>query len=94
MTIEIVSHRGANGLAPENTLAAAQLSVDLGVDFIEVDVWTSRDNVFYVMHDATVDRPTNGTGHLLSLSSSEIDQLDAGSWFGPPICRRPRPPAG
>lgn len=83
MPIEIVSHRGANGLAPENTLAAAQLSVELGVDYIEVDVWTSRDNVFYVMHDATVDRTTDGTGHLLSLSSAEIDQLDAGSWFDP-----------
>ncbi len=83
MTIEVVSHRGANGLAPENTLAAAQLSVDLGVDYIEVDVWTSRDNEFYVMHDATVDRTTDGTGHLLSLSSHEIDKLDAGSWFAP-----------
>ncbi len=81
MKIEIVSHRGANGLAPENTLAAAQLSVELGVDYVEVDVWTSRDHVFYVMHDATVDRTTNGSGHLMGLSSAEIDRLDAGSWF-------------
>ncbi len=83
MGIEIVSHRGANGLAPENTLAAAQLAVNLGVDYLEVDVWTSRDHVLYVMHDSTVDRTTNGTGHLLSLTSTEIDQLDAGSWFSP-----------
>jgi glycerophosphoryl diester phosphodiesterase len=79
--IEIISHRGANGVAPENTFAAAQACLDIGVDYIEVDVWTSRDNVFYVMHDAAVDRTTNGTGHLLALMSTEIDRLDAGSWF-------------
>lgn len=81
--IEVVSHRGANGLAPENTFASAQACLDLGVDVIEVDVWTSRDNVFYIMHDPTVDRTTNGTGHLLAMTSAEIDQLDAGSWFDP-----------
>lgn len=83
MKIEIVSHRGANGLAPENTLAAAQASHALGVDYIEVDVWTSRDHVFYIMHDPTVDRTTNGTGYLLDLDSAVIDRLDAGSWFDP-----------
>ena len=51
--------------------------------YIEVDVWTSLDHVFYIMHDHTVDRTTNGTGHLLSLDSTRIDQLDAGSWFDP-----------
>jgi glycerophosphoryl diester phosphodiesterase len=81
--IEIVSHRGANEVAPENTFAAAQACLNIGLDYIEVDVWTSRDYVFYVMHDATVDRTTNGAGHLLSLSSVEIDSLDAGSWFAP-----------
>lgn len=81
--IEIVSHRGANQLAPENTFAAAQVCLDLGVDYIEVDVWTSYDGVFYVMHDPTVDRTTNGTGYLLALPSAEIDGLDAGSWFDP-----------
>jgi glycerophosphoryl diester phosphodiesterase len=81
--IEIVSHRGANEVAPENTFAAAQACLDIGIDYVEVDVWTSRDNVFYVMHDATVDRTTNGTGHLLALTSAEIDRLDAGSWFSP-----------
>jgi glycerophosphoryl diester phosphodiesterase len=81
--VEIVCHRGANHLAPENTFAAAQACLDLGVDYIEVDVWTSRDGIFYVMHDPTVDRTTNGSGYLLALNSTEIDQLDAGSWFDP-----------
>jgi len=81
--IEIVCHRMANEHAPENTFAAAQLCVDWGVDYVEADVWTSHDGVFYLMHDATVDRTTNGTGYILALTSSEIDRLDAGSWFGP-----------
>ena len=82
-SIEIVCHKGANEYAPENTFAAAQRCIEWGADYVEIDVWTSRDGVFYLMHDATVDRTTNGSGHLLALSSDEIDTLDAGSWFGP-----------
>ena len=82
-SIEIVCHKGANEYAPENTFAAAQRCIEWGADYVEIDVWTSRDGVFYLMHDATVDRTTNGTGHLLALNSDEIDKLDAGSWFGP-----------
>jgi len=79
--IEVVSHRGANDLAPENTRAAAQVCVDWGVDYIEVDVRTSKDGVMYILHDSTVDRTTNGQGRLDKLTSAEIDALDAGSWF-------------
>ncbi|MCK4517052.1 MAG: glycerophosphodiester phosphodiesterase family protein [Spirochaetaceae bacterium] len=82
-SIEIVCHKGANQYAPENTFAAAQRCIEWGVDYVEIDVWTSRDGVFYLMHDATVDRTTNRSGHLLALRSDEIDKLDAGSWFGP-----------
>jgi glycerophosphoryl diester phosphodiesterase len=81
--IQIVCHKGANQYAPENTYAAAQRCIDWGVDYVEVDVWTSRDGVFYLMHDAKVDRTTDGKGHILKLTSSEIDRLDAGSWFDP-----------
>lgn len=82
-SIEIVCHKGANEYAPENTFAAAERCIEWGIDYVEIDVWTSRDGVFYLMHDATVDRTTNGSGHLLALSSDEIDKLEAGSWFGP-----------
>ena len=81
-SIELVCHRGANEHAPENTYASAQKCIDWGVHYVEVDVWTSRDGVMYLMHDGTVDRTTNGQGHLMALTSDEIDQLDAGSWFG------------
>ncbi|TMG86737.1 MAG: glycerophosphodiester phosphodiesterase family protein [Betaproteobacteria bacterium] len=81
--VEVVCHRGANAVAPENTWAAARQCIEWGADYIEVDVRTSRDGVFYVLHDAAVDRTTNGTGRLRDLTSDEIDRLDAGAWFHP-----------
>lgn len=80
--IVVVAHRGANHLAPENTMASALKCVELGVDYVEIDVRTSRDGIFYILHDRTLDRTTNGTGAIEERSSSYIDSLDAGSWFG------------
>ncbi|NTF09456.1 glycerophosphodiester phosphodiesterase family protein [Agrobacterium rubi] len=79
---KIVSHRGANHFAPENTFAAANLALSQGADYIELDVRESADGVLYVFHDETLDRTTNGTGPVGHALSSEIDSLDAGSWFG------------
>ena len=81
--VEVVAHRGANEHAPENTYAAAQLCVDWGVEYVEIDVRTSKDGVMYILHDATVDRTTNGKGRIRDLTSDDIDRLDAGSWFDP-----------
>lgn len=79
--VEVVCHRGANEYAPENTRASSQLCIDWGVDYIEIDVRTSKDGVLYLLHDPTVKRTTNGGGFLRGLTSAEIDKLDAGSWF-------------
>ncbi len=81
--LEIVAHRGANHVAPENTYAAAEICVAWGVEYVEVDVRTSRDGVMYVIHDSTLDRTTNGTGRVNERDAEYIDRLDAGSWFGP-----------
>ncbi len=81
--IEIVCHKGANEYAPENTYAAAQLCVDWGVDYVEIDVRTSKDGVFYLLHDATLERTTTGQGYLHQFTADALDQLDAGSWFHP-----------
>lgn len=81
MAIEIVCHRGANEHAPENTYAAAQLCIDWGIDYVEIDVRTSKDGVMYILHDLSVNRTTNGSGLLRSLTSEQVDRLDAGSWF-------------
>lgn len=82
-TIEIVCHRGAHEYAPENTFAAAQKCIDWGMDYVEVDVNTSKDGVLYVFHGPDLERTTNGTGRITELTSEEIDTLDAGSWFSP-----------
>ena len=81
--LEIVAHRGANHLAPENTFAGAEICVDLGIDYVEIDVRTSKDGVLYVIHDSKLDRTTYGTGLVANRDSSYIDSLDAGSWFSP-----------
>lgn len=89
--IEIVCHRGANRHAPENTWASTQLCIDWGVDYVEIDVRRSADGVMYVLHDAKVDRTTDGTGFLNQLDASLIDTLDAGSWFAPQFAGEPVP---
>ena len=91
MTIEIVCHRGANEYAPENTYASAQLCIDWGVDYVEVDVSTSKDGVLYLLHGPTMSRTTNGKGIIGQLMSSEIDQLDAGGWFDSQCAGEPVP---
>lgn len=81
--IEIVVHRGANALAPENTIASAFAALDYGAEWIEVDVRKSKDGVLFNLHDETLDRTTNGSGKLADMLSRDVRKLDAGSWFGP-----------
>ncbi|MBI3968951.1 MAG: hypothetical protein HY329_25205 [Chloroflexi bacterium] len=80
--MQIIAHRGASGYAPENTRAAFDLALELRADGIETDVQLSRDGVLVLMHDATVDRTTNGTGRVAALDWSDLAALDAGSWHG------------
>lgn len=79
--VEIVCHKGANEHAPENTYAAARRCIEWGVDYVEIDVNLSRDGVHYILHGPSVEQTTNGRGNFYDLLSSEIDALDAGSWF-------------
>jgi glycerophosphoryl diester phosphodiesterase len=76
--IEVVGHRGAAAVEPENTLRGIRYALSLGVERVEIDVHLSKDGALVVMHDATVDRTTNGTGKIADLTLSEIKQLDAG----------------
>ncbi len=78
----LIAHRGASGHAPENTLAAFRKAVALGAAFIETDLQLSRDARFVALHDATVNRTTNGQGVAHDMPLAELRRLDAGSWFG------------
>ncbi|WP_326560384.1 glycerophosphodiester phosphodiesterase [Micromonospora sp. NBC_01796] len=81
--LTVIAHRGASAVAPENTLVAQDIARSNGADWIENDVQPSKDGVPFVMHDSTVNRTTNGTGAIRSLTAAQLKQLDAGSWFGP-----------
>ncbi len=79
--VAIVCHRGANSIAPENTLAAARICIDQHFQYIELDVQTTADGELVVIHDGTLQRTTNGSGLISEHTLAEINQLDAGSWF-------------
>ena len=78
----LVAHRGGAKLAPENTLTAFRSAVrDWGADMLEMDVRLTRDGRVAVVHDATVDRTTNGSGFVSEFSLEELQALDAGHEF-------------
>lgn len=79
----VLGHRGAMGDAPENTLPSFRKGVELMATMVELDIHLSKDGELVVIHDATVDRTTNGTGNVSDLTWPELARLDAGSWFAP-----------
>ncbi len=78
----VIAHRGSSKEAPENTIAAFRLALEQGCDAIELDIHLSADRRVIVCHDATIDRTTNGTGAILDMTAAQLQQYDAGSWFG------------
>lgn len=81
--LDVHGHRGAAGLAPENTLAAFRKALALGVDAVEMDLHISRDGEVVVIHDETLDRTTDGVGSIADLTLEEIRRRDAGKKFAP-----------
>ncbi len=87
----IIAHRGASGVAPENTLAAARAALDAGADMWEVDVTVTADGELILMHDDTLTRTTDAASRypdrapwaVSDFTAAEIATLDAGSWFTP-----------
>jgi glycerophosphoryl diester phosphodiesterase len=81
-SVEVIAHRGASALAPENTLGAVRLAWELDADAVEVDVQLSANGQLVVIHDETLTR-TAGRGERVSdLSGAELSRVDVGSWFG------------
>jgi glycerophosphoryl diester phosphodiesterase len=74
----ITGHRGALGTEPENTLRSFRRAVADGCDEIELDLRVTADDVLVVLHDATVDRTTSGSGEVAALSYDQVRSLDAG----------------
>lgn len=80
--VQVIAHRGASAHAPENTFAAFDRALELGVSAFETDVQCTRDGVLVLMHDHTVDRTTDGRGAVRDFTWAEVAALDAGAWFG------------
>ncbi|MBT3381195.1 MAG: hypothetical protein HN742_22185 [Lentisphaerae bacterium] len=78
----VTAHRGFSGRYPENTLLAFTRAVELGADIVEFDVRESADGELVVIHDATVDRTTNGSGPVASHTAAELKALNATYWTG------------
>jgi len=79
----VIAHRGASGVAPENTLAAFQAALDADADGIELDITRCATGEIVVIHDDTLDRTSDGSGRVVETPFSALRDLDAGSWFAP-----------
>lgn len=77
----IYAHRGSSGYAPENTMAAFRMAVEMKCAGIELDVQLTKDGHIVICHDEEVSRTTNGKGFIKDYTLAELRQLDAGSWF-------------
>ncbi len=77
--IFVAAHRGFCSKYPENTMLAFTKAIELGVDQIETDIRITKDNELVLIHDATLERTTNGTGKVCDHTLAELKQLDAGN---------------
>lgn len=78
---QIIGHRGACAYAPENTLESIHTAADMDVEWVELDVKLTKDQVPVIFHDEFLDRTTNGTGLIAETTYEDLKQLEAGSWF-------------
>jgi glycerophosphoryl diester phosphodiesterase len=78
----VIAHRGGTG--PDNTIAGCLRSIALGIPFLELDVQLTKDGKAVLIHDATVDRTTNGTGKVADLTFEQVRRFDAGVKYRDP----------
>jgi len=79
----VVAHRGASPRAPENTLEAFRLAVELGADAVELDVHLTSDGQLAVIHDETLERTTGRPGRVAEMTMDAVREADAGATFSP-----------
>ncbi len=91
---KVIGHRGLAGEAPENTLASISQAARQGLSWIEVDVTLLGDGTTVLFHDRRLNRTTNHTGRLKSLTHTKLTTIDAGSWFSAQFAGEPIPELG
>ena len=77
----LVAHRGCSGDAPENTIAAINRALDLGLKMIEVDIQISKDKRIILHHDDELGRTSKGIGKISDMTYDDLRSIDAGAWF-------------
>lgn len=87
----LIGHRGVRAEAPENSCAGLRRAAACGLRWVEVDVMLSADGIPVLMHDATLERTSNGHGRVAAHSLAQLRQLDAGAWFAPTFAGEPIP---
>ena len=80
--IKSIAHRGFSSTAPENTLPAYILAKEKGFSYVECDIAFTKDGIAVLLHDATIDRTSDGSGNIIDLTYEELLQYDFGSWKG------------
>ncbi|MBQ8028270.1 MAG: glycerophosphodiester phosphodiesterase [Clostridia bacterium] len=81
--INVISHRGANRYAPQNTMPAFKKSIELGVDGFETDVHLTKDGQLVICHNYTIDETSDGKGKVSEMTLSQLEKFDFGSYFSP-----------
>ena len=81
LNVKAINHRGFSTEAPENTIPAYIMSKNKGFTYVEADVSFTSDGVAVLLHDATIDRTSDGTGNISSMTYEYALQYDFGSWF-------------
>ena len=82
---KIIGHRGVKDIAPENTILSINKAIEHNLEWIEIDVKVSKDNIPFLLHDDLLDRTTSGKGYPFKYNIEDIQKLDAGSWFDPKL---------
>lgn len=80
--LRVGGHRGASAVAPENTYAAFEEAINQGGLYTETDIRATSDGALVLVHDATLDRTTDGRGPVSGIPLEQLRALDAGGWFG------------
>ena len=88
---QVAFHRGASWYAPENTMPAIERAKALGADYVEVDIRTTKDGRFFLLHDGNLGRTTNGEGPIKNQTADAIAKLEAGAWYGQLFATEPVP---
>jgi len=79
--VEVTAHRGASGLAPENTIASVKKAIELKADYSEIDVQEISDGSIILFHDTSLNRTTGNNGNIWSQTLQTLSQMEAGAWF-------------